>query len=90
MKNKENFDQENLDKQRKRINSIDDEIIKLLDERFTFVEVIKEIKKRANMPVLNQNREQEILDKIDHLSKHPAHTKEIFKKIMDESKKLQK
>jgi chorismate mutase len=87
--NNKDFDNENLQKQRERINLVDNEIIKLLDERFTYVEIISEIKKKAGMPILNQNREQEILNKIEKLSKHPKQAKEIFRKIMEESRNLQ-
>lgn len=56
-----------LDKYRQEINRIDEELINLLEKRFTVTKAIGEFKKENNIPVLNKNREQEIVEKIQAL-----------------------
>lgn len=56
-----------LDKYRQEINQIDEELINLLEKRFTVTKAIGEFKKENNIPVLNKNREQEIVEKIQAL-----------------------
>ncbi len=56
-----------MDKLRQEIDLLDDQIIELLDSRFTKTQAIGEYKKANNIPVLNEGREQVIIDKIKKL-----------------------
>jgi len=79
----------NLEPERELINKIDTQLIKLFDSRFDLVNVVKKIKKDSNVDIFQPDREKKILEQIEQTSKYPEIVKEIFNKIMDESKKLQ-
>ena len=51
---------------RNKIDEIDDNIVKLLLERFTVVKDIAEYKKQHGLKILQKNREAEILQKISN------------------------
>ncbi|MCL4339486.1 chorismate mutase [Patescibacteria group bacterium] len=82
-----------LNKFRKEINKIDAKILKLLARRFLIANKIKDIKKKEKLPIRDQKREEEIFLEINILSKqlnlNPVFTKEMFKKIIKESRRLQ-
>jgi len=80
-----------IDELRKNIDEIDNEIIKLLDKRFDVAKAIGEEKKKISKQVLDQSREQAILDKVDKLSsdEHSKYIQEIYKKIMEQSREYQ-
>lgn len=80
-----------IDELRKNIDEIDNEIIKLLDKRFDVAKAIGEEKKKISKLVLDQSREQAILDKVDKLSsdEHSKYIQEIYKKIMEQSREYQ-
>jgi len=80
-----------IDELRKNIDEIDNEIIKLLDKRFDVANAIGEEKKKISKQVLDQSREQAILDKVDKLSsdEHSKYIQEIYKKIMEQSREYQ-
>jgi monofunctional chorismate mutase len=73
---------------RSQIDKIDDQIMELLDERFALSIQIGTIKKEIKSPILDSNREQTILEKTSKLS-HSHTIRNVYKSIMDESKKLQ-
>ena len=71
------------------IDTLDDEIMSLLDKRFTVSIKIGNIKALSKTAVLDTKREEHILNKT---SKH-SHSPEIdivYKTIMNESKNLQR
>lgn len=74
-----------LENIRKKIDIIDEKIANLLDKRAEKILKIREIKNTKNLPIINHKREKEIIDKQDNQYK-----KNIFKKILTESRKLQK
>jgi chorismate mutase len=76
-----------IEKLRKQINQIDKIIANYLLKRAKIVKKIRNYKKKNNLPVTNKKREIEILKKAGKKGKY---VKEIFKKIISESKKLQK
>ena len=70
---------------RDKIDQIDQKISQLLEKRAKEVLEIKKIKKKHKLKVTDKTREKEIL------SRHNgAYQKEIFKKIISSSKKLQR
>ena len=54
----------NLEETRKEIDNIDDEIISLLSKRQYLIKKIAEIKKELNKSVLDEKREEEIIEKL--------------------------
>ena len=78
-----------IDKLRQDIDSLDNEIMELLDKRFNLTNQIGTIKKQDKRIVLDSKREQLILDKTSKYS-HSPQIINIYKTIMDESKSLQR
>lgn len=78
-----------IKKKREEIDSIDLQIMALLDKRFFLTSEIGRIKKEVKKVVLDPYREQMILDKTTKFSHYPQ-LKEIYQTIMNESKNLQR
>jgi monofunctional chorismate mutase len=78
---------------RNKIDQIDQELATLIEQRLEVVKQIGDYKKKHNLPILDQNREQEVLDKnskyLSNESNKEAYL-EIMKNIMDVSKKIEK
>lgn len=53
-----------IDKLRKSIDELDEEILKLLSKRKDFVKEVGKLKERLDLPVFDKKREQEVLDNI--------------------------
>lgn len=70
---------------RNKIDQIDKKILKLLSQRKDIVVIIGEIKRLNKLGITDKKREKQILE---HTKSH--FEKEILKKIIEESKKLQK
>jgi chorismate mutase len=81
----------NLEEYRKQIDQIDAEIIKCIEQRLLVVEQIAKIKAIENLPVKNDSREQEILNKWISQSKNatPEFIKKLLNLILTESKNFQ-
>ena len=62
---------------REKINSLDDRIIKLLEERFSVSKEIGKIKFNSESAILDKNREREIINRLD------MNTKIISKESVD-------
>jgi chorismate mutase len=78
-----------LQKEREMIDIIDKAIINLMDQRIECVRNILRIKQIYKMDIHQPDREEKILKNVDIISKNPEIVKEIFKSIMNESKKFQ-
>ena len=82
-----------IDVLRKDIDRLDKEICDLLLARFAVVRGIGEIKKREGLPILNAGREEVVIQKV---RANATATEEkdalegIYRKVMEESKKLEK
>tara|TARA_E500000081_G_C6099228_1_gene336724 strand:+ start:130 stop:402 length:273 start_codon:yes stop_codon:yes gene_type:complete len=85
-------DQKTLVFIREEIDSIDAEIIVLLESRFNLTREIGRIKRSLDRALFDESREEEILKKIDELPLiYPKHDlKAIFKSIMKTSLNQQK
>lgn len=84
---------EELKKLRDQIKNLDEEIVKLLEKRFNLSLKIGEFKKENNLPILDKDREKELslinLSKLENKDFSESYLN-IFKTILEESKKLQK
>ncbi len=76
---------------REKIDMIDREVFQLLINRLNAVTDIGEIKKQEGLPILDENREQAIYDKIDSSfsEKEATFLKNIYQSIITESKKAE-
>lgn len=81
-----------LNQERQRINHIDRQIVRLLNQRFDTVTTIGELKQQQQLPVLDQQREQRVLQQVAVKSTQTAHTpylQAIFQAIMHNSRAYQ-
>ena len=74
----------NLKKIRQEIDEVDKSILSNIRKREVLINKIKIIKEKGNIVVTDKEREKIILEKTKN-----KFEKEIFKKIIEESKKLQ-
>jgi len=76
---------------RKKIDEVDALLLPLLEERMTISQFIGEYKKSRGIPILNQKREEEIIDKVKANSKEELkdYTAEIYRQIMRVSREYQ-
>ncbi len=87
-------DKESIENLRNQIDMIDANLLDLIAERKEVVKRIRDIKKAEGMQVKDVKREKEVLEKRRQLAKKldldEKLISEIFKKLMDYSKKVQK
>ncbi len=75
---------------RQEINEIDDRIIELFKQRMDCAKEVGSYKKINNIPVLNQNRENEILDSVaEKGGEYGASARLLYSNIMELSRALQ-
>ena len=77
---------------RQKIDSIEDSLISLLNERAKYVLEIGKIKKAQGLPIADSKREEIILKRVAEKNPGPMSDEfmvDIFKKIIDESIKLE-
>ena len=82
-----------LEKDRQQIDLLDQEILRLLNERAKLSVNIARIKSQNKMPISVPERENSLLEQIISKNRGPLDTeaiRNIFFCIMDESKKLQR
>jgi chorismate mutase len=84
----------NMKTLRKRIDKLDNKIIKILAKRMDVVTKIKEYKEKHNLPILDKKREVEMREFRQKLAKKynlkSSFLESLFQKILLESKKKQK
>lgn len=81
-----------LETDRQAINQIDQKIVRLLNQRFETVTDISDLKQQAHLPVLDQSREDRVLDRVAQRSNQAAHTpylQAIYQAIMSNSRAYQ-
>ncbi len=74
---------------RTKIDSIDDKVFILLNERFTITSEVGKYKKDNSKVVLNLDRENEILDRISSFE-FDSEIKKLYKKLFEISKDQQR
>ncbi|WP_294466480.1 chorismate mutase [uncultured Ruminococcus sp.] len=80
----------NLGEIRTEIDKIDTELIELFKKRMDCAKAVGLYKKENNIPVLNQNRENEILDNVEEKGgEYGSHARLLFSNIMELSRALQ-
>lgn len=82
-----------LEESRKKIDKIDKELVKLFEERMNIVIDVANYKKVNNIPVLNSNREEEVIQKaINNLTnkEYEEEVRKFFVSLMNISKDYQR
>jgi chorismate mutase len=77
---------------RRKIDAIEDSLISLLNERAKYVLEIGRIKKTQGLPIADSKREEIILNRVAEKNPGPMSNEfmvDVFKKIIDESIKLE-
>lgn len=75
---------------RVKLDQLDAELIRLLDERMGISQEIGKYKAENHLPVYDAKRENEILRKVSERAEHyKINIVEVYKTILTESKKLQ-
>ncbi|HEV2297764.1 MAG TPA: chorismate mutase [Candidatus Acidoferrales bacterium] len=78
---------------RRRIDEIDRELIKLLNERSQCALEIGELKRRHSIPIYQPEREREVLENAERANGGPlADTaiRRLFERILDEARSLER
>lgn len=76
-----------LDQIRKDIDQIDQELVALLEKRMVCVGQIIEYKEQQGLPVLDQRRENEVLEKVGSLVKDEQYLSTIQAQFQDMMKR---
>jgi chorismate mutase len=78
---------------RDRIDAVDRELLRLMNERTLAVEQIGRIKREAKMPIYEPRREDEVFRNVTENNRGPLSgdaVKRIFERIIDEMRKVQR
>jgi chorismate mutase len=82
-----------LDSWRRRIDAIDQQILKLLNERSQCAVEIGHVKKKLKLPAWHPEREREILRNVVQANPGPlddAAIRRLFERIIDEARSLER
>ena len=82
------MENDELIQNRKIIDKIDETLMSLLDKRAEIVKIIREIKMKNNLPILNKERENEILEKTKKFDNNEF-VNSLFIEIIEKSRKIQ-
>lgn len=82
-----------MEEYRKEINSIDEELVKLLERRFNVVLKIGQYKKENHLPVYDEKREKMVIENCVTMLENKNYSRnieDVYHKIMDTCKDLEK
>lgn len=83
---------EDLTRSRQKIDQLDRQLLKILEERFNVVTEVSQYKKEHNLPILDAKREQQVLAKVATLTDKTdilPYLQEIYQEIMQRSREYQ-
>ncbi len=83
----------NIDHWRQKIDNVDVELVRLLNDRATYANEIGKIKEKLGMPAYSPEREEEVMSNVERWNKGPLSTaalKRLFERIIDESRRLER
>jgi chorismate mutase len=81
-----------LDQLRREIDSVDQQILKLVHERVRLVMKVGEYKRERGMPVYDPSRERALLDRLCKAAEPPVDAdtiRRIFERLVDESRRIE-
>ena len=82
-----------IDAIRDEINRLDDELLKIFNQRASLALKIGEIKKERGLPVYDPDREKRIFQRMKSLNAGPLEDEAIvrlFERVIDESRRLER
>lgn len=82
-----------IDQIRKRINQLDDELLRIFNERAALALDIGHIKKKLNRPIYDPKREKLIFERMTDQNPGPLENEAIvrlFERVIDESRSLER
>lgn len=82
-----------IDQIRDRINHLDDELLRIFNERAALALKIGEVKQQLNLPIYDPKREKLIFDRIRQDNPGPldnAAIVRLFERVIDESRSLER
>ena len=82
-----------LDELRRRIDDIDEQLVRLLSARAACALEIGRVKKLAGMPVYQPSRESEVLAHVQRINSGPLDNeavKRLFERVIDEARRLER
>lgn len=85
--------EEKIEKLRKEIDKIDQQIVESLNERAKIVLAIRSLKKRAGLSVYDPKREEEIFNHLSSVNKGPLYNddiRDIYEEILRVMKEIEK
>ena len=75
---------------RKRIDNLDNSIARLLLSRLEIAKKIGKLKKKSNSKIFDLKRETKVINNVKKSSRNNKFVVEIYKEIIEQSKKVQK
>jgi chorismate mutase-like protein len=78
---------------RKRIDEIDEELVRLLNERSRCAIAVGKLKHAAQLPLYQPEREREILDRVTRANPGPlpdTAIRRLFERILDEARAVER
>jgi chorismate mutase len=78
---------------RENIDQVDSVLVKLLNQRAQWALDIGEVKKTADLPIYQPDREKAVLARVQQLNRGPlgqAAVQRLFERIIDESRRLER
>ncbi len=82
-----------IDTIRKKINQLDNDLLRIFNERAALALEIGEVKKRLNLPIYDPKREKLIFERIQKANNGPLDNSAIirlFERVIDESRSLER
>jgi chorismate mutase len=82
-----------IEEYRRRIDQIDEQLMKLLNSRSACAVEIGRLKRRIGLPVYQPEREKLILDRVERNNPGPldsAAVRRVFERVIDESRRLER
>jgi len=84
---------DSIDKWRKKIDEIDSELVRLLNERAKYAEEIGKIKAKLGLEAYSPEREEEIMNNITSQNSGPlslSALRRLYERIIDESRAVER
>jgi len=78
---------------RRKIDDIDEQIVRLVSQRAEAAQAIGQIKQKANLPIYEPRREQEVFDHVRSKNNGPltdVEMQDIFERIIDVMRGVQR
>ena len=78
---------------RRRIDELDEDLVRLLNERAACALAIGEAKQAQGMAIYQPEREREVLEHVERLNRGPldaAAIRRLFERIIDEARRLER